>query len=179
MFKVTAITCFLLAFCSGCTQKYAITFESDPYGATLYDSGGRELGNTPITLHYEPTKEAIKSGIVQLEPLKASWVSGATANGPQTFAPSNGSYQTFTFRRPDSFPNKNKDITFAILALDIKSRYYNEMLQTYQQQQQQQQLQQLQQQQELQEQLLKQLRQPSTTRCRSKFVNGNIDTNCW
>jgi hypothetical protein len=170
------IFCFLIAFCAGCTQRYAVTYESEPYGATLYDGGGRQLGDTPVTLYYEPTDEAIKSGNIRLSPIKARWVSGASTDGPQMLSTHNGTSQTFKFMRPNNAPDYEKDRLYALLLLQSEINSLDRQVQFYQQQQL---IQQQQQQQQQQTSPPVQQYQQNQTNCKTRVINGQIQTYCW
>lgn len=130
--------CFVIALCSGCTQRYAVTYTSDPYGATLYDGEGHQLGNLPVTLYYEPTNDAIKSGNIGLAATKARWVSGASADGPQILYIPNGTSQAYKFIRPDDVPGIEEDRSYGQLLLQAEQAKTDALIrgiQLYQQRQ--------------------------------------------
>lgn len=169
--------CLVITFCAGCAQRFAVTYESDPYGASLYDGGGRQLGDTPVTLYYKPTDEAIKSGNIRLAPIQARWVSGASADGPQTLYTNNGTSQVYKFIRPDNAPGFEKDRLYGLLLLQTEIGSLDRQIQFYQQQQIIQQ--QLQQQEQQQSQPPVQQYQQNQTHCKTRVINGQIQTYCW
>lgn len=175
MLKLILISFVIASCCVGCTQKYAVTYESDPYGATLYDGGGRQLGDTPVTLYYEPTDEAIKSGIIRLAPIKARWISGASSDGPQTLYTYSGTSQAYKFIRPDNAPDYEKDRLYGLLLLKSEIGSLDRQIQFYQQQQ----IIQQQEQQRQQNQPPAQQYQQNQTNCKTRVINGQIQTYCW
>lgn len=69
---------------SGCSSKYAITYNSNPTGASVVCSGINE-GYTPKTLYYEPSSEQKKSGYMRTVPCTAYWVSGVRKDYSNTW----------------------------------------------------------------------------------------------
>jgi len=61
----------------GCSSKYAVTFDSNPQGASLI-CNGKNWGYTPMTLYYD--KSVKQSPSLNLGSCSANWVSGARQN---------------------------------------------------------------------------------------------------
>ncbi|KAF0218065.1 MAG: hypothetical protein FD174_3085 [Geobacteraceae bacterium] len=173
MLKTIALICFVISLCLGCTQRFAVTFKSDPYGATLYDGRGQKLGLMPLTLYYTPTDDAIKSGNVTLAPTTARWVSGATADGPRTLYAKNGTSQKYTFIRPVNAPGQELDLKAELLLMQYDMGTIDRQMQFNQEQ-----LQIIQQQIQQQTQPLQQ-QQFDQTHCKTRMINGQIQTYCW
>jgi hypothetical protein len=110
---VLALVLSSIAVFAAGPRSLAITYYSDPAGATLYE-GGKNHGRTPVTLKYKVTKN-FKAGkeCMTLTPLMVRWVSGAEASMPSGFlaCPHNGGKQQFTFARPN-VPNRELDVQF-------------------------------------------------------------------
>ena len=64
----------LIIFTIGCSSKYAVTFNSDPEGATLI-CNGQNWGVTPRTLYYDESVK--KQPSINVGNCSANWVSGA------------------------------------------------------------------------------------------------------
>ncbi|MGB8078553.1 MAG: hypothetical protein WCF09_11825 [Gallionella sp.] len=95
------------------SQQLAVTFVSDPIGATIY-SGNQARGYAPIVLNYEPTQDFLNGGCMLLAQAEAVWASGARLNYPNIRAcKAMGLSQTFTFSRPD-VPGREVDANFAL-----------------------------------------------------------------
>ena len=58
-FKVFISAFTLLVFLSGCSNKYPITFDSMPQGASVV-CNGTNWGYTPKTLYYTPSEKSNK-----------------------------------------------------------------------------------------------------------------------
>lgn len=108
-----SIMTFVMFFgLSGCSSKYAVTFDSSPRGATLV-CNGTNWGYTPKKLYYD--EEVKEHTTLNVSNCSANWVSGARANYPSqlTIFPSGGT--TFTLQRPN-MDGYEKDAQFALQA---------------------------------------------------------------
>ena len=89
---------------SGCASKnLSVTYDSDIKGAAL-TCDGKNMGYTPVTLHYTLTKEQRENGYLYIIPCQARWISGAwTGNYRNTLInlKSNGYNQKITYTRPN------------------------------------------------------------------------------
>ena len=76
MFKKNKIifSSLLLMIISGCSSKYAVTFDSQPQGASLICSG-KNWGYTPTTLYYD--EKVKKQTTLDISECSANWISGA------------------------------------------------------------------------------------------------------
>ena len=73
------IAILMFVFSAGCSSKYAITYDSNPQGATLVCSG-KNWGYTPKVLYYD---NSIKErSTVNVSDCSANWVSGFTKSYP-------------------------------------------------------------------------------------------------
>lgn len=68
-----------MIFMIGCSSKYAVTFDSDPEGATLI-CNGQNWGLTPRTLYYDESVKKQQS--INIGNCSANWVSGARERYP-------------------------------------------------------------------------------------------------
>lgn len=105
----------LIAITSGCasTPKYAITYNTEPPGASLICNGVNN-GYTPRTLSYELNKDNERSGIIQTAPCRAQWSSGASGDYSRFFSITEypqGVMQTL--QRPNE-PGYEQDAEFAL-----------------------------------------------------------------
>ncbi len=125
-FLVSAMAVLL----SGCaTNQLAFTYYSDPPGAVLYDySAGKRLGDTPITIYYEISKDQFEEGRARISGTSVKWISGATASVEYIDADLNrdGYKQTFTFRRPDNAPGLELDERFVIEQQQQQDEYLHQ-----------------------------------------------------
>jgi hypothetical protein len=99
---------------SGCAKQLAVTYMSDPPGATLYQ-GQENFGYTPKTLYYKISVENKERGKMTLQGMSVRWASGATASSPSVIVDlSIGANQQLTFLRPESVAGREIDIQFAL-----------------------------------------------------------------
>ena len=177
MWKVFFLAVALL--CSGCATQIAVTYTSDPPGATLYHNG-QQMGLTPTTLYYAPSDDQIKYGEMNITPMIARWPSGAEAGPGPRRLPVNAGPRSYNFLRPN-VPGLETDLQ----ANYQRGQLFLQLLQVQQQSQQaeqqrlyqQQQLQQ--QQQQLQMQQQQQLSPPRlNTNCTSYTSGGQTYTKC-
>lgn len=116
MIRVLRLFLLVLVFSLiGCASSLKVTYQSDPPGASVYE-GSRMLGYAPVTANYALTEEDKKTGSKQLLGTTAKWASGATASITYLTADLRqfGLSQSFTFQRPDAYPNREADLQFAI-----------------------------------------------------------------
>jgi hypothetical protein len=74
--KIKNYACvILIAFLSGCTSGYSITYNTEPKGASVICQGVNK-GYSPVTLHYSPDESSKKSAKMETVPCVAVWSSG-------------------------------------------------------------------------------------------------------
>lgn len=66
---------FVFFLSGGCASKYAITYNSEPAGATVICNGINQ-GYTPVTLYYELNENNKKQKLLHTAPCTAIWSSG-------------------------------------------------------------------------------------------------------
>lgn len=89
-----------------------VTIHAQPEGASVYENG-RLLGATPVNLKYKTARRW--SDCLSLQPLTVIWMSGAKATvGILTVCPQQTRRQQFSFLRPDSWPNLQVDLEWAL-----------------------------------------------------------------
>jgi len=103
-------------FMTGCAHQVEITFNSDPYGATIYTDNGHSIGYAPKTLYYNIPENTKESKIIRIAPISARWASGATSDSGPILVDINrhGLKQEYTFKRPSNTPGADIDAKFAI-----------------------------------------------------------------
>lgn len=101
---------------AGCaTNQLSVTYHSDPPGATVLRSDGASYGRAPVTLNYEISDADRKRGQMTLNGLSAQWPSGAKASPSSISANlSNGTEQSYTFKRPSNAPGHATDMSYAL-----------------------------------------------------------------
>lgn len=75
-FKSILILCFSLAL--GACSTIAVTYQSDPEGATVV-CNGHVFGEAPVTIRYKLRDVDKRLGILYTDPCYAQWVSGYRA----------------------------------------------------------------------------------------------------
>jgi hypothetical protein len=112
--SVLLTVAFLVVLLSGCAKQLAITYMSDPPGATLYQ-GQQNFGFTPKTLYYKISAEDTERRKMTLQGMSVRWASGATASISSVGVDlSTGANQQFTFLRPENVAGREIDIQFAL-----------------------------------------------------------------
>ena len=103
----------ITALLTGCaTNQMAVTYYSDPPGATVMRPDGTSLGRAPITLNYQLTEQDKKQKLKKVQGLMAQWPSGAKIGYSSINAYVSGS--TFTFKRPPDAPGLSTDMNYAL-----------------------------------------------------------------
>jgi len=105
---------------SGCSSKYAITYNSEPTGAAVI-CNGVNYGYTPKTLYWELSSDAKKKGYFSTQKCFAGWVSGAREYFSNTWDLNkwpDGVMQTL--QRPNH-PDYSKDAEFALKVRQMKA----------------------------------------------------------
>lgn len=102
---------------SGCSNKYEVTFDSNPRGATLI-CNGQNWGYTPKKLYYD--EEVKKYSHIDVSSCSANWVSGYSANYPKnmTIFPEGGTITTLN--RPTYGEGYSTDAQFALQVEQMK-----------------------------------------------------------
>ena len=109
------IAVFLLAAtCGACggidSNQIAVTFDSNPPGATIY-SNGENWGVAPVTRVWTFAQRQATASL----PVTAKWISGASANVRLSFPVENfGTTRTYTFERPQGVAGLESDVQWAI-----------------------------------------------------------------
>lgn len=105
-----ALSC---VFLTACMSTLSVTYRSDPPGATIYQ-GSTPGGYAPITASYTPTEDFKNGGCMKLSPVKAVWISGATAaTGEINACQKQGYDQVVSFMRPN-VPGREMDVQWAM-----------------------------------------------------------------
>lgn len=114
MKNLYALLFFVILLPAGCaTNKVAVTYYSDPPGATFYE-WGVAVGYTPFTRIIKPPDRPEGTPGKLVVSANVIWASGARTNIKYlTFDLSGGSQFYFTFVRPD-IPGREIDANFAI-----------------------------------------------------------------
>ena len=101
---------------TGCaSNQLAVTYNSDPPGATLVQANGQNFGRTPVTLKYQISEADRSRGNKTLMGISAQWPSGARASSSSITANlKNGTSQSFTFSRPQNAPELAIDMQYAL-----------------------------------------------------------------
>ena len=104
---------------SGCSDKYEVTFDSNPRGATLI-CNGQNWGYTPKKLYYDEKVKEYKA--IDVSSCSANWVSGYSANYPKnmTIFPERGT--TTTLNRPTYEEGYSTDAQFALQVEQMKAQ---------------------------------------------------------
>ena len=89
----------VLLLLTGCASGLQMTYESHPPGATLTESG-KVMGQTPVTLNYNPPETFMNGGCVALKEVTARWISGASVATTVTACKSTGMSQRFVLQHP-------------------------------------------------------------------------------
>jgi len=99
----------------GCAApKVAVTYNSDPPGASLY-TANKLMGYCPTTLYYNITPQNRQVGYMKLEETQVKWVSGASAKiNDLTAYLATGPYQQFLFMRPEGLAGLETDAKFGL-----------------------------------------------------------------
>jgi len=96
------------------TNQLTVTYNSEPQGAMLVQSDGKNFGQMPVKLNYAVSDTDKAQGKKTLMGLSAQWPSGAKATYPTMTAKlSSGASRTFTFNRPQDAPFASMDATHA------------------------------------------------------------------
>lgn len=99
IFSLIAIAC--IAVLSGCSHEVAVTYNSEPSGATIYQEGIGTLGVAPVTVKYNYDDVKVQNGKIYTGRMKAVWVSGATLlMQPTAIALGPDDHAVYTFNRP-------------------------------------------------------------------------------
>ena len=114
--KIILISSFSLLIISGCSSKYAVTFDSQPQGASLVCSG-KNWGYTPTTLYYD--EKVKEQSTLDISECSANWVSGAkkTYSSAMTIYPDGGTHTTVN--RPN-VKGYAQDANFALQVQTMK-----------------------------------------------------------
>lgn len=105
------IPAMLIIFTAGCSSRqYAVTFDTEPRGATLV-CNGKNWGHTPKTLYYDESVR--KQPSVNVGHCSANWVSGARESYPNniTVFPSGGSITKLQRARGNGY---SQDANYAL-----------------------------------------------------------------
>lgn len=104
---------------SGCSNKYEVTFDSNPRGATLI-CNGQNWGYTPKKLYYD--EKVKKYSHLDVSSCSANWVSGYSANYPKnmTIFPEGGTITTLN--RPTYGEGYPMDAQFALQVEQMKAQ---------------------------------------------------------
>ena len=86
-------------FLTGCASGLQVTYESQPPGASIIESG-KIIGTAPVTVPYHPPESFTSGGCVTLAPVTAQWISGARTTYQPTACRSTGTSQRYVFQRP-------------------------------------------------------------------------------
>ena len=100
----------ILSILGGCSSRYAVTFDSNPQGASLICEG-KNMGTTPKTLYFK--EHVKKQETFDISACSANWVSGAQKEYgviPVSQYP-NGVRQTLERPRGDGYA---EDASFAL-----------------------------------------------------------------
>jgi hypothetical protein len=113
--KISVVVILIAVLTSGCATRLAVTYESNPPGAMLYEEGSRALGFSPFTAYYNITPDQRSEGVMQLSPITARWSSGATKTTGIVTANirANGYKQKLKIARPADVPGYEEDLAFA------------------------------------------------------------------
>ena len=101
----------VLLLLTGCASGLQMTYESHPPGATLTESG-KVMGQTPVTLNYNPPETFMNGGCVALKEVTARWISGASVATTVTACKSTGMSQRFVLQHPG--PGMDVDANYAL-----------------------------------------------------------------
>jgi len=164
---------------TGCApNSVRMCYLSTPKGAFFYQDG-KEIGFRHACMDYNLSETNIKTGEIIVKPVTVVWKSGYTiTGGPDALLLKDGYYQTYTFNRPQSDTGYEVDQKAGILVemFELGLLEQNILLQQQQQQQTREMINSWQQSPQQQ-----QNQQPTTnsSHCRTKLVNGQIQTYCW
>lgn len=115
--KNNLLLCLMVFFLIGCSNKYPVTFDSNPKGASLI-CNGKNWGYTPKTLFYD--ERIKKQNYLDISSCSANWISGYSKKygtiSTQQFP--NGVHQTLERPFGDGY---EKDARFA---LDVQQIEY-------------------------------------------------------
>jgi len=115
---------------SGCaSNRYSVTYASDPAGAQVYCNGVAK-GYTPVKLYYTLDEETKKRGVLNTVPCGLKWVSGATANANSQFNLSQFPSGVITTTPRPNEPNAHIDHSYALQRQ--QNRQMNQVLQNTQ-----------------------------------------------
>jgi hypothetical protein len=98
----------------GCGIQMKVTYQTNPPGAMIYESGVFK-GYSPVTLIYNFPLKDRENPYVILRGTEAKWASGASAKIDNLKAYwSNGVTQGFIFNRPEGVDGLTEDIKFSL-----------------------------------------------------------------
>jgi hypothetical protein len=106
---------------AACSHEVAVTYDSVPSGATVYEQGVGTLGVCPVTVKYNADDVKVRDGKIYTNKIKVVWVSGAKLfMDPTAIDLGPDQRASYTFTRPQGFvhfegdDSSAKDERFAV-----------------------------------------------------------------
>ena len=104
---------------NGCSNKYEVTFDSNPRGATLI-CNGKNWGYTPKKLYYD--EEVRNYSSLDVSSCSANWVSGYKATYPKDMQIFSSGGTITTLNRPTYGEGYPMDAQFALQVEQMKTQ---------------------------------------------------------